>query len=100
MQIIKVMVENIRDEMEDVEKYAHEAIRVRVDDPSLANVYSELANEEMEHAERLHRYIVDLIGRRSHAEIPHAMRAIWDYEHKKMVEEMAEIKHLLELARG
>lgn len=37
MQIIKGLVENIREELEDVEKYAHEAIKVRMEDPSLAD---------------------------------------------------------------
>ena len=100
MQIIKGLVENIREELEDVEKYAHEAIKVRAEDPALADVYAELGNEEIKHAERMHRYAVDLIARRNGPEAPHAMRVIWDYEHKVMIEEMAKAKHLLEMARN
>ncbi len=102
MIVIRDLVENIRDELEDVEKYAEAAARTRMDDPALADVYASLGAEEISHAERLHRAAVDLIEKhraRGH-EAPPAMRAIWDYEHKIMMEEMVEAKHLLELSRG
>lgn len=102
MQMIKGLVENIREELEDVEKYAHEGLRVRTEDPALADVYLNLATEEMRHAERLHKAAVELISRvsASDREVPAAMRAIWEYEHKVMIEEMAKIKHLLELSHN
>lgn len=100
MQMIKNLVENIREELEDVEKYAHEAMHARMDDAALADMYADLGLEEMKHAERLHRFAVDLIARKSGPEAPPAMRAIWDYEHKVMIEEMAKVKHLLEMSRA
>lgn len=100
MLIIKSLVENIREELEDVEKYAHEAIRVRMEDPALADMYADLGNEEVKHAERLHRFAVDLISRKNGPDAPPAMRAIWEYEHKVMIEEMAKAKRLLEMARS
>lgn len=101
MLIIKELAEHIREELEDVKKYAEAAMRARMDDPPLASVYADLGQEEMKHAERLHKVAVDLIDREKTkgTEIPPVMRALWDYEHKVMVEEMAKAKHMLELIR-
>ena len=99
MRLLKGLIEHIREEAEDVHAYAEEAIRVREEDPPLATVYAELAREEMSHAERLHKVAVDLIERahRAGKNPPEVMKEIWDYEHKIMIEEMAEAKAMLEL---
>lgn len=101
MLLMKDLVEYIREELEDVKKYAEAAARVRMDDPSLANVYTELGTEEMKHAEKLHRAAADLIEKATAngREAPPVMRAIWDFEHKIMMAEMAKAKHMLELSR-
>ena len=102
MLLIRDLSKRIREELEDAEWYAKEAARVKMDDPPLASVYAELAREEMGHAERLHKCAVDLIDRKKAGgvEIPPVMRVLWDHEHKEMIEEMAEVKHILELSRG
>ena len=102
MLVIKELAEKIREEAKDARKYADASLRAKLDDQPLSVLYAELAAEEMKHAERLHRAAVDLIERttRSGKEVPPVMRAIWDWEHKILVEEMAEAKHILELARG
>lgn len=101
MLVIRDLSEHIREELEDVKKYAEAAMRARMDDPALASVYADLGQEEMKHAERLHKVAVDLIDREKAkgTEVPPVMRALWDYEHKVMVEEMAKAKHMLELIR-
>lgn len=102
MIVIRDIVENIRDELEDVKKYAEAAARTRMDDPEVSAVYADLGAEEIKHAERLHRTAVDLIEkeRARGREAPPAMRAIWDYEHKIMMEDMAKARHMLEISRG
>jgi rubrerythrin len=101
MLMLKDLVENIREELEDVKKYAEASARVKLEDPALANVYADLGMEEMTHAEKLHRAAVELIDKATAngREAPQAMRAIWDFEHKIMIEEMARAKHLLEISR-
>lgn len=101
MLMLKDLVENIREELEDVKKYAEASARVKLEDPALANVYADLGMEEMKHAEKLHRAAVELIDKATAngKEAPQAMRAIWDFEHKIMIEEMARAKHLLEISR-
>ena len=101
MLMLKDLVENIREELEDVKKYAKASARVKLEDPALANVYADLGMEEMKHAEKLHRSAVELIDKATAngKEAPQAMRAIWDFEHKIMIEEMARAKHLLEISR-
>lgn len=102
MLIIKGLVEKIREEAHDVKEYAEAAVRTRMDDPQLADLYADLGAEEMKHAERLHKAAVDVINRytSSGKEAPAVMRAIWDFEHQMMIEEMADAKRLLETVRS
>lgn len=99
MHYLKGIIEHIRDEVEDVKTYAEEATVVRVDHPQLAALYAELGNEEMRHAERLHKMAVEMIERvrESGKEPPAYMKAIWDFEHEMMIEDMGEAKALLDM---
>ena len=101
MNAIKGLVEKIRDEVEDVEKYAEAAAHAKLDDPMLANIYIELAGEEVKHADRLHKAAVDLIAKHtaSGKEVPHVMKTIWEFEHKNIIEDMANAKRILEMSR-
>ena len=101
MLIIKGLVEHIREEVKDARKYAEAAMRARMDDATLANIYMELGAEEIKHAEKLHKAAVDIITKHtaSGKDAPAAMRAIWDYEHKVMIEEMTEAKRMLDASK-
>lgn len=99
MLMIRDIVESIRDEVKDVRKYAEAALRVKMEDPALAKVYMELGQEEVKHADKLHKAAVDLIARATAGgrETPKEMRAIWDYEHKVMIEDMADARRMLDM---
>ena len=101
MHLLKGLVESIREELGDVKKYADAALRTRVDDAQLATLYAELGAEEMRHAERLHKAAVDLIAKATSAgkEAPPVMREVWEFEHKLMIEEMANAKRILEMCK-
>lgn len=101
MKKIKCLVENIGEEVEDAEKYAVEAMRMKADDPELAKVYAELARQELGHADTLHNQAVRIIKahKATGAETPPSMQIIWDWEHSKIVDKTARIKLMLEMCK-
>lgn len=99
MKKIKWLVEQITEELEDAEKYAECAMAQKDDDRELATTYHRLAEQELEHSHALHAQVVRIIKEHG-LEPPLVMKAIWDWEHDKMVEREREVKMLLEMFRG
>ena len=84
-------------ELEAAEHYAKHALRNKDEDKELGDVYA--ARQELEHCELFHAQAVRLI--REHGEAPNeAMRAVWEYEHDKIVEREAMIRMKLALYDG
>lgn len=102
MKEIKCLYANIRDEMEDAEKYANLALKYKDGDRELADTFENLSKQEVGHAEVLHEQAVRYIReyRSKHGEPPASMLAVYDWEHEHMIEDMAEVKRLHELYRG
>lgn len=102
MKVIKDIVKNINEEIKDADKYAWMAVRAKAEYPELADVYARLANGEIEHSNTLHKQAVDLIEkrRREGSTPPAAMLAVWEWEHERYIEEVAEVKRVLEMYRG
>lgn len=65
-------------------------------DKHLADMYAELARQELDHAGMEHEQAVRLIKEYG-KEPPAAMQAIWDWEHEQMIEEESEIRVMLEM---
>lgn len=102
MKEIKLLCENIREEMEDAEKYANLAIKYKDSERELAETFATLSKQEVGHAEALHEQVVRCIReyRSKHGEPPASMLAVYDWEHEHMIEDMAEVKRLHEFYRG
>lgn len=94
-------MENICEEVEDAEKYAKEAMRMKTEDLELSKVYAELARQELGHADTLHNQAVRIINahKATGAETPTSMQTIWDWEHEKIMDKTARIKLMLEMAK-
>lgn len=99
MKKIKNLVEQITEELEDAEKYAECALKTKDDDRELAATYHKLSEEELGHAHRLHDQVVRVI-REHGGEPPPVMKAIWDWEHEKMIEREREVKTMQEMFRS
>lgn len=106
MRIIKVLVENIDDEMNDVEKYYKEALNAKTDDDiDTFNLTLKLANEEMEHANLLHSLIVKKIEQKKYElkannqEVPNFMLDYWNDEHEKYIERASKLKYMIDLIK-
>ena len=101
MKLIQKLSEMIEDEIEGAHDYAEEALKHITDDPSLAQMFYDIANVELEHVNMLHKQVVRIIEQhsREHGEPPAPMQAVYDYLHKKQIEKVAEVKHYLAMFR-
>lgn len=96
MRVIKVLSKQIEEELEDSNKYIDSALTYRTQFPKLAETYIELANEEIGHAERLHKQVVSLISE-IQIEIPKFMQELWEEKHIELITKTAELKTKIEL---
>jgi hypothetical protein len=101
MKEIKKMAEEIREELEDAEKYAKEAAAHKGVDDQTATMYADLSQQELGHAERIHSRVTEIIKRHrtEHGEPPAPMLAVWEWEHGKMIEHEAKIRTMLDMIR-
>ena len=99
MEIIRKLSDYIEEEITDAGKYAACAIEFKDERPELADLFFNLAEEELGHMERLHAAVVTIIDeyRRTKGNPPEAMQAVYDYVHKKEIERTAEVKAKLSL---
>lgn len=98
MRIIKHLVEQITEELEDAEKYAECAMKHKADDPELAEAYYWLAGQELEHMHALHDQVTRIINE-IRDDPPPVMQVIWDWEHEKMIKWEREIRLLMDMFR-
>lgn len=101
MKIIKEIVEYIHEELERAEGYAKKATQYKTDDKALADTYSMMAAQELDHVDKLHAQVVRMIKahQATGKEVPAAMQAVWDYEHQNAMDKVVKIKMLLEMYR-
>jgi hypothetical protein len=101
MLIIKEVIEKMDDTLCEAEWYAVHAKHHKETMPMLADIYYKLGQEHLAHYMSLHTGVVSIINehRRTKGEPPPTMSVLWDYEHKKLIEEYEEIKKMLDSYR-
>lgn len=101
MRMIEHLEDQITEEIEGAEDYAKCALAKREEYPDLAKVYYDLANDELEHVKMLHSYIVKFIRdyRDKKGEPPADMLAVYEYLHKKQIEQVNGIQLMLDTFR-
>lgn len=103
MKLIKLLVEDIKDELAGAEHYAKLAVQYKDEDKVLAENYAKLADVELTHVNLLHAQVSRIIKEwktTSGKETPAAMQAVWDWEHEQMIDKVTGIKVLLATYRG
>jgi len=102
MKKIIVLVENIREELIDAEKYAKLASESKDTDRDLAETYITIAKQELNHAHMEHDQVSKIIAeeRNTGKEIPVTMLAVWDWEHGIAIEHEAEVRRLIDVYNG
>ena len=102
MKLIKELEELMEDEIHDVKKYAEMAAKLKADHPGLAQVLYNISTQEDGHQAALHTEVVKLIEdhRRTKGEPPAAMMAVYDYLHKRHIENLAEARRYQEIYKS
>ena len=97
MKKIEGFADNIEDELDDADKYARLALENKEDDRESAELYYKLSNEELGHADAIHKRIVSLIEtyKKTGEEVPAEMLWRYEYLHKKYVAYCVSIKNML-----
>lgn len=99
MQIIKTLSTQIEEEIRDAKSYGLQAKAYKGEYPELASTYYKLAEEEMEHVNKLHDAVTVLIRqyRDKNGEPPANMLAVYNYLHERHVESAAEARSVLDM---
>lgn len=102
MRIIKYIVEKCEEELEDAENYLDNALLYKEENPSLADTLYAIAEQEIGHYKMLHEQAIKIISayRQKNGEPPEAMKAIWDWEHKKAIDDYAIIQTKMKSYKG
>lgn len=102
MNELKEIIQDIRSMLESGEDYAREAVKHKHQYPDLASTYARIAQDDLAHVEMLHRHAAEMIEQkeRSGAEAPASMRAIWEWEHEKQIDDAAGVRRLLDMYKS
>lgn len=98
MMVIRNLVEQMNEELEDAKKYAHCALKYRTSKKALSDTYLSLGKEELTHFTRLHDQVSQIIedARQKGNQPPASMMELYNYEHDKAMDCYAEIRVLIE----
>lgn len=96
MKIIKKMAKQMHEEIEGAETYAKLAVHYKTENPTMAKMYYDMANDEAKHADMIHAEVVKLIDKqRAIAPPPQVMLDLWADEHAEYVEDYGKAKHMI-----
>lgn len=102
MQIIKLLTEQIGEELCDAEAYANLANLWKDRVPDVAAVFMMLSKEEMAHQQKLHDAVVQQINKaRSEGKTPTPeMQGVYDYLHMRNIDHAARVITLQKMYDG
>ena len=99
MLLIKKLEDEIGEELHDAKKYIKCALKYKEEHKDLADLYYWLSQEEMGHADKLHKMVVSEIEayRKKEGEPPAEMLAIYNYLHEKEIDKAKDVKKMWEM---
>lgn len=99
MKQIHKAIENIKEELEGAKDYAEKYIDSKArGNMQRAEKYLEMAKDELKHAGYLRDMALqDLEGIKKVYELPDELEEVWEHEHKRVLECMAVVKHMLSM---
>lgn len=97
MRLVKMLAEQIEDELDGACEYAYQAIEQKSADRSLSRLYYSMAKTELEHAMALHSVATDEIAKaeKSGAKPTKEMVETWEKSHREMVDKATKVKSYL-----
>lgn len=97
MRILTDLIEKAEDTLDEIDWYATKAHHLKMDNRPLADTYIKIAEMHITIYGMLHDRMVALIEESKKTMTPpKEMLSIWEFEHNKLVKEMAEAKFLVE----
>lgn len=87
--MLKKLAKRITKEVRQAEDYIEQAFIVRTECPSIADLFIDLAKEEIRHAEKLFDAGHDYAAK--HKDATHT--EIWKWEHRLMMDDILDAKH-------
>lgn len=93
MKKLKKMIHNINDELNSAEDYAEKYVMYKNTNPGWASLYSEMAVDELSHADALHRITDDFASKLAY--ITENDKECWDKCVKRIAETTSSVKLLL-----
>lgn len=102
MMELKELATGIWRELRNADYYAHEAVKHKDAAPDLASVYARLASDKVGHAEMLNKQAVEMVEKCKRNGKPNAeiYQKAWDWEHERMVDEISDIRRLMDIYKG
>ena len=102
MKIIKKLSEMIEDEIDGAKCYAKMAIEQKDERRGLADTLYDISMQEMNHVNLLHEQVAAIISeyRKAKGEPPPDMLAVYEYLHKKHIENANRVKMYQQMYKG
>lgn len=98
MEELGKIVGDMWDELHGAKHYAEHAMKLKATDPTKANMYSEMARQELAHFESLHKMGQRMVDGQ-HGDDHEMYKHIWDFETDRVLEKAAKIRTMLDMAR-
>lgn len=98
MSVIHKLLEQMDDELSGAREYAQCALHLKDSDKELADTYVSLARTELEHYQKLYSQMARIMTshRSEHSEMPHELQEFYDWQRTKTMDDMAEVKVLVD----
>ena len=89
MKAIQVVIEHMNDTLKEANEYYRDYVMFKESQPKVAQLCIEMAQTHLNLYNKWHEVVVYIINEHKEKgnEIPKTMQEIYDYKHKKLVEE-------------
>ena len=102
MRVMKIVIDHMSDTLEEAQTYYRDYIIYKESYPKMANAALEMSQIHLSLYTKWHDVVVTLINeyKMKHGDVPKTMQEIYDYEHKKLVEEYDSLNYKIKNARS
>ena len=95
MKAIQIVIDHMNDTLEEAHEYYRDYIIFKESVPKVASTSLEMAKTHLSLYMKWHEVVVSLINEykeKGHM-VPPTMQSLYDYEHKKLIEEYEELSY-------
>ena len=102
MKAIKVIIDHMDDTLEEAHEYYRDYVLFKEEHPRVANTALEMAQTHLNLYTKWHEVVTYLINehKMKEKEIPKTMQELYDFEHKKLIEEFDELSYKIRNAKN